>query len=174
MPEASGLDQFQQLFTTFERSAWRWECQGVYREPDEREPLRKFLAGEPPDDTWREDFLALVSAATAAGKIFARVRQLTEPLTDYLRFEMDLAARGNIPAGEDIRVIWPREVGPADTADHDFWIFDDETVAEMSFDGNGVSAVEIITGVAVEPYRRWKQWAWDHSHPFEVYTAATR
>ncbi|WP_043843487.1 DUF6879 family protein [Amycolatopsis taiwanensis] len=168
---ATGLPEFQRLFREFERSAWRWECQGVYREPDEREPLRRFLAGEPPDDAWREDFLRLVSDSTRSGRSWQRVRQMTVPLTDYLRFEMDLAERGNIPAGEDIRVIWPAEAEQLGLPDQDFWLFDDETVARMHFGADGLERVEVLTGESVEPYRRWRQLAWDHSHPFQEYAA---
>ncbi|WAL67169.1 hypothetical protein ORV05_05095 [Amycolatopsis cynarae] len=171
---ATGLPEFQRLFRTFERSAWRWECQGVYHEPEEREPLRRFLAGEPPEDSWQSEFLALVRSTTAAGKTWARVRQMTVPLTDYLRFEMDLALRGNIPAGEDIRVIWPEEAATLGLPGHDFWLFDDETVARMYFGTGGLDRVEVVTGSSVEQYRRWQRLAWDHAHPAEEYSSLRR
>lgn len=174
MAPAPGVEEFQRLFRTFTRSAWRWECQYVYREPDEREPLRKFLAGEPRDDAWREDFLAMVREATEAGKSFGRVRLMSDPLNDYLAFEMDLAVTGNVPAGEDIRILWPQQLAGLDLPAHDFWIFDDAVVARMAFDDNGLSGIEIITGAEVEQYRRWQRTAWEHSLPFEAYTAALR
>lgn len=164
---------FQRLFETFQESAWRWECQGVYREPDEREPLRRFLAGEPPDDAWMAPFLDLVRGATAAGKRFERVRMMTRPLTDYLRFEMDIARRCNVPAGEDIRILWPDEAERLGAPPVDFWLFDDHTAAVMSFDDGGVSAVDLVTGDAAEPYRQWKRRAWEYSHPLEDYAATS-
>lgn len=164
---------FQNLFATFKKSAWRWECQGVYREPDEREPLRRFLAGEPPDDAWMTPFLDLVRDVTAAGKRFERVRMMTRPLTDYLRFEMDLAERCNVPAGEDIRILWPEEAERLGAPSEDFWLFDDHTAAVMSFDDGGVAGVKIVTGDTAEPYRQWKQRAWEYSHPLEDYATTS-
>lgn len=38
-------EEFQQLFREFTSTAFRLENQGVYGEPAEAEPLRRFLAG---------------------------------------------------------------------------------------------------------------------------------
>lgn len=170
----AGVDEFQELFRSFERSAWRWECQPEYREPEEREPLRKFLAGEPPDDRWRADFLAMLTDITTAGKQFGRVRLLADPPNDYQRFVMDLAERGNIPAGEEVRVMWPNQAANLDLPDHDFWIFDNSTVARMHFDDDGLSGIDIIIGDAVGQYRSWMHTAWQNSHAFDAYRAAVR
>ena len=170
----AGLDEFQQLFRTFVRSAFRWECQPEYREPDEQEPLRRFLAGEVPDDRWREGFLEMLRDITAAGKSFARVLVLEDPPNDYQRFVMDLAERGNIPAGEQVHVMWREQAVALELPTRDFWIFDDQTVAEMHFGDGGLAGVDIITGDAAAPYRRWAHTAWEHSLPFSAYTAAIR
>ena len=66
--------EFGRLFETFEHTAFRLEVRDHYNDPDEAAPLRKFLAREPDDLAWFQDWLALVRAATAEGRRFSRVR----------------------------------------------------------------------------------------------------
>jgi hypothetical protein len=49
-----GAEEFRRLCEAFERTAFRLETRDRYA--DEREPLRRFLAGEPPDDAWFMDW----------------------------------------------------------------------------------------------------------------------
>lgn len=156
-------DEFYQLFRTFRHTVFRFEAQGVYREPVEDEPLRRFLAGEPPDDDWLQPWLDLVRVAKAENRDFRRVRVLTEPLTDYLRFEMDLALRQNIPAGEDIRALSKPEANALGLPqDIDFWMFDDDRVGLMRFGDRGMLGLEMINEPrAVSHYRQWRDRAWE-------------
>ncbi|SFP07660.1 hypothetical protein SAMN05421810_101885 [Amycolatopsis arida] len=136
---------FEALFDTFTESAWRLECQGVYREPEEAEPLRRFLAGEPDDLAWYADWPEWVRGARASGRTIGRVRVLTEPLTDYLRFELGRLTPPAVDAGEDIRLLAPDEFDALGLPREDFWIFDDAQVAVLHFGDHGVSGVELIT-----------------------------
>ncbi|MGI8307792.1 DUF6879 family protein [Saccharopolyspora hattusasensis] len=161
-------EDFGRLFETFTRSAWRWECQAEYREPHEAEAFRQFLASETPDMSFTTEWLANVRQATAAGRRFERVRVLTEPLTDYLRFEM-FAASDNAAAGEDIRVMSTAAAAEYNLPDHDFWLFDDELVAIMHFDTHGMIAAELVDDAdTVARHRRWRGIAWSHAAPFET------
>lgn len=161
-------EDFGRLFETFRRSAWRWECQPEYREPHEAEAFQQFLAGDTPDMSFTTEWLANVRQATEAGRRFERVRVLTEPLTDYLRFEM-FAAPGNAAAGEDIRVMSTTAAAEHNLPDHDFWLFDDELVAIMHFDNHGMIAAELVADAdAVADHRRWRDIAWSHAAPFET------
>jgi uncharacterized protein DUF6879 len=158
-----------QLFREFTRSAWRWEAQGVYREPIEQEPLRAFLAGEPVDLSYMDDWLAGVRRATDAGRSFGRVRVLTEPLTDYLRFELAATPR-NLEAGEDIRVIDQSKARDLGLPEDDFWIFDDERVAVMRFDEGGFIHADLITDArAVAGFREIRERAWKDAIPISEY-----
>lgn len=169
-------DGFHQLFRTFRDTAFRLETQGVYQEPTEDEPLRRFLAGEPPDDGWLQPWLDLVRLAKAGHRAFRRVRVLTEPLTDYLRFEMDLALRQNIPAGEDIRALSSTEADALGLPkDIDFWMFDDDRVGLMHFGDRGMLGLEMITDAsAVEQYRRWRDRAWSSAKVPQEWAALVR
>lgn len=150
--------EFKALLDTWHRSAWRWECQGVYREPSEVQPLRQFLAGEP-DQSWFTGWLTRVRAWTAAGQHMGRVRALTDPLTDYLRFELSITPPA-IEAGEDIRFLPAGRAAELALPTDDFWLFDDERVAVLVFGEHGVSGAEVITDPGkVAAYRAWRDTA---------------
>ncbi|MDI2026980.1 hypothetical protein QFW96_00085 [Saccharopolyspora sp. TS4A08] len=168
----SGAD-FEELFRTFQHTAFRLETQGTYGEPVEDEPLRRFLAGEPPDDSWLTPWIDNVRDATAKGREFRRVRVLSTPLTDYLRFEMDLALRANIPAGEDIRSLTVSEAEALGVPiGVDFWMFDDTRVGVMRFGGRGMLGLEMITDAEqVEQFRLIRDRAWGAASRVEQWAA---
>jgi hypothetical protein len=71
---APDSEEFDQLFQTFERSAFRLEALDRYAVPIEEEPVQRFLAGEPVDLGWLTPYLTLVQHARVAGKRFQGVR----------------------------------------------------------------------------------------------------
>lgn len=145
MPEMENRAAFERLFATFEHSAWRLETQGVYHETDEAEPFRRFMAGEPDDLSWFEDWLDMLGSAMSSGRKVGRVRVLTEPLTNYLRFELGTVSWSAVAAGEDIRVLSADAARRLAVGSQDFWLFDDRTVALLHFGPGGVVGAEIIT-----------------------------
>lgn len=122
-------DRLQELFRSFDRSAWRWECQGEYA-VDVR-ALERWRAGLPDDPGRKGPWLEYVRDVTGRGLRFERVRMLTEPLTEYLRW-MLTQTRSNVEAGEDIRWLTQSAV-PAMMPAYDFYLLDDERVAIMGF-----------------------------------------
>ncbi|MDX3662370.1 hypothetical protein PV646_34130 [Streptomyces sp. ID05-26A] len=165
-------DEFEALFDTFAESAWRLEIQGTYSEPEEQEPLRRFLVGEPDDHTWMADWFEWVAELTAAGRRVGRVRVLTEPLTDYLRFELSFTGLA-VEAGEDIRVLAATDAERLRLPRVDFWLFDDRTAVAMTFGDTGVSSAEVIDHPAeVEHYRAIQQQALAAAVPYLEWRAA--
>jgi hypothetical protein len=134
------VEEFGALFERFERSAFRVEVRDHYDVDEEREEFAAFLEGRalPPRTAESHAWLGLVAASTAAGRVIERVRIVSEPLTDYTRYEF-AAYRDNIAAGEKIRVIPRRALAPPDQswASEDFWIFDDALVVLLSYDERG-------------------------------------
>lgn len=174
MPELVTGQAWADLLTRYHRSAWRYECQGEYHEPYEVEPLRRFLAGEPYDLSYMKPWLQGIRDATAAGKTIGRVRVLTNPLTDYLRFEMAVAEI-NAAAGEDIRVIDADQAAALGLGDRDFWIFDNDTVAIMHFGPAGFEGATVERNLdAVEHYRRIRDRALQYAVPFREHPALLR
>jgi hypothetical protein len=112
-----GSAGYWELFDNFEHTAYRLETLQYYRADGEAEPLRRFLAGEPqPHDPGKDQWVTRIRAAAAAGKLMQRVHIVTEPLSDYLRYELSWSYAPNVAVGEDIRVIpaaagtWPAEL----------------------------------------------------------------
>ena len=146
-------------------SAFRWECQGTYREPSEQEPLCRFLAGDA-DLAWFQGWLGRVRDWTAAGQHLGRVRMLTDPLTDYLRFELFITGPA-VEAGEDIRFVTQDQAAELGMPDHDFWLFDDDRVCVLEIGDQGMTGVELISDPGkVREYREWQRAAVDAAVPF--------
>ncbi|MEV0297172.1 DUF6879 family protein [Nocardia sp. NPDC050710] len=144
---------------------------------DEAEPMRRVLAGLPPfeDDsypsTWRawED---LVSEVTGRGTNMRRVRVVSEPLTDYVRFLHGLTDR-NQKYGEDIRWLPRHLAGPSDYTTDEWWLIDGEKVAFTIFgtDGDFVGAAVTIDPVIVARCVAVRDALWDRAIPHRDYSA---
>jgi hypothetical protein len=120
----------QHLFDTFERSAWRWECQPEYR--IDQDALRRWRAGLPDDPARKQPWLRYIRDLTAAGKTWQRVRMLAEPITEYQQWLIE-QTRTNIDAGEDIRWTTATATVGLGLPRYDFYLFDDTTLAIMRF-----------------------------------------
>lgn len=67
-----------------------------------------------------------------------RVHVVTEPVTDYMTFELTWSYAYNVAAGEDVRIVslarndpWPAEI-PRD----DFWLFDEQELFQLVYDAD--------------------------------------
>ncbi|WP_053208199.1 DUF6879 family protein [Jiangella muralis] len=163
---------FRALFDAYEHTAFRLETRERYVEDEEQEPLRKFLAGEEPDDEWFADWVEDVQAAVAAGKRVERVRVVSEPHGDYTRFGLDLA-RLNVAAGEDIRYLPRTKAAELGLPCEDYWLFDSGKVAILRFDDDDrLLGVEVVVDPAVVVERcKWRDAAWHHAIPWRQYRA---
>jgi len=135
-----------------------------YDAPDESEPLRKFLAGEPDDLQWFEGWLGMIRAATAKGRRFTRVRVVTAPLTDYSRFGVWCSQFTN-GAGEDIRYLKRDKADAEGLPDYDYWLFDSRKLVRMNFDDNDafLGADVIEDHAVVAQHNFWRDTAWRYA-----------
>src|SRR6266700_5140356 len=69
------------IFRSFEDTAFRLETRDYYYSPNESRALAQFVAGEPVDMGWFQNWLSMIRAATAGGRRFSRVRVVSVPLT---------------------------------------------------------------------------------------------
>jgi hypothetical protein len=153
----------------YKHTAFRLELRERYNEPEETEPLRRFLAGEP-DYAWNEEWAAMMRRRTALGQRMSRVRVVTEPHSDYTRFGIDLA-RVNVAAGEDIRYLPQAGAVSLDLPSYDFWLIDSNKVGTLHFgDDDRLAGAEITTdATAVKRHCRWRDVAWDAATPLVEY-----
>lgn len=126
--------RFGDLFT---ETAFRLELLDSYVAANETEPYRRFLLGEDPDRAWREPWKRFVRQGLRAGRSMARVHVVTEPLTDYARFELSCVYPANVEAGEDVRILPRTAAVRLDLPDRDYWLFDSRRAGVMTYDSAG-------------------------------------
>ncbi|MGQ0840756.1 DUF6879 family protein [Actinokineospora sp.] len=167
MDRQLGRAEFAKLFTTFTDSAFRLETLTAYREPHEADAVSRFAAGLPPDDTWASDYLDLLRSLPSNGRRVERVRVLDVPPTEYQRFVMDLAARCNVPAGEQLRVLdRPDAAALGVPLDEDFWLFDNQVVATLHFvDGTFTHAILVTDPAKIAHLRAIRRRTWEAAQP---------
>jgi hypothetical protein len=89
-----------------------------------------------------------------------RVHVVTEPLTDYMRFELTWAYAPNVAAGEDIRIVpvGPDRPWPADLPHEDFWLFDSSVLyaARYADDGYWLGVESVTDPTAIVAACRWR------------------
>jgi hypothetical protein len=163
-------EAFLSLFRSFERTAYHLEVLDTYSTPEEDEPFRKFLAGEPDDYEWFKDWEELVREETASGKVMHRARVVTEPHVDYTRWGLVVAHR-NIEAGEDIRYLPRHQINPSELTTDDWWLFDGSLVAFTLFTPDGAASGAAVTTdpVMVEHCRTVWNRVWDKAVPHAEY-----
>ncbi|PRX44707.1 hypothetical protein B0I33_111221 [Prauserella shujinwangii] len=158
----SPSDELNELFRRFRRSAWRWECQGDYAVDEAK--LQRWRDGLPPDLEAKRPWLDFIRDLTATGKSWQRVRMLTEPLTEYLRWLIE-QTQVNIDAGEDIRWIPQRQAVELGMPGYDFYLFDDELVAIMRFGEDRLLRELEVSGdpQVVATHRAYRDTVWPHA-----------
>jgi hypothetical protein len=157
----------------FEHSTFRLESRDQYVAPNEEEPFRRFLVGRPQDLSWRQPWKDLVTAAISAGKRMERVHVVSEPWTDYVRFELTCVYPSNVAAGEDVRIL-PRAYASAlDLVDEDFWLFDSRRAALMEYDSDGRwLSVNLVDDPEIVVRRCfWRDVALHYALPLDQYAA---
>lgn len=146
-------EQRDTLFDLFERDAFHLELRDAYHVSSEDESYRRWRNGEAPDPSdYDRPWLRRIRSIVKSGRAVRRVRVISEPLSEYIRYEY-YGTPQSVAAGEDIR--WfPRRLLPADIVfpldGRDWWLFDDCLLAISNFDKNGVSqGSEISTDPAL-------------------------
>ncbi len=124
------------LLRSAEHSAWHMESRDSYT-PDDSDWV-DWKAGRffDPAERWA-GWSNLVRAAVRRGVAVHRIRIVSEPVSDYIRFEYDVTAAHNLAAGEQVRWL-PRQEGASLLIPcSDFWLFDSQVVLWNHFAGNG-------------------------------------
>jgi hypothetical protein len=169
--------QRDHFLASYRREALHLEMRDVYATDVERDRFGAWVRGEPLDPVaeaaWWRPWVDLMSAGRAAGKTLRRLRIVSEPVTDYIRFEW-LDAAKLVEAGEDVRWLPRRRVSTLLLPGNDFWLFDDETVTFTHLSGNGeVLGHELTTDPAiVRACRMAFEAAWAIAVPHREYKPA--
>lgn len=169
MDRLSG-DEWARALHDFERTAFRFECQGTYHEPYEQEALRQYLAGGEPDLGYLRGWLDDVRRGTESGRRYSRVRVLTDPLTDYLKFELAVTPH-NAAAGEEVRILSAAQAAEMDLPQDDFWLFDNKLATVMHFDEReGFQYADAVTAPdQVREFLEIRERVWDAAVSFREF-----
>ncbi|MFJ9886599.1 DUF6879 family protein [Streptomyces sp. NPDC091287] len=129
------VPDFTALLRSAERSAVHLEMRDSYMADPLFDAWREGRDVELPEEyrQWQE----LVGETTARGVTLRRVRIVSEPVTDYIRWEHSLTARHNIAAGEIVRWLPRRLSSDLALPGNDLWSIDDERVLFHWFTGDG-------------------------------------
>ncbi|MFK4065800.1 DUF6879 family protein [Streptomyces sp. NPDC029674] len=129
---------FDELFRLAERSAIHLEMRDGYMQSDPEYVSWRDGARETSRylDQESSAWLALMRETTARGVVVRRARIVSEPVTDYIRFEHHVTA-GNVAAGEQVRWLPRRRASDLALPGNDFWLFDDRLVVFLHFTGEG-------------------------------------
>jgi hypothetical protein len=130
------MDQLERCFENFHTSAFRLETLRGYIVPAEADRLAAFLGSAelPEPSSAARVWLKRIASTTAAGKTWQRVRVVSEPLSDYERFELAAYAE-SAAAGEQILIA--KGISWVSRINKDFWLFDDRTAAVMEYGVDG-------------------------------------
>ncbi|MFG2332184.1 DUF6879 family protein [Streptomyces sp. NPDC048604] len=134
---------FAELLAGCSESAVHLEMRDVYAVDNERERFeawRKGLHLDPADEaSWWRPWLDLIQETVARGVVVRRARIVSEPVTDYIRFEHS-GTFTNISAGEEVRWLPRRQASDLALPGNDFWLFDGRLIRWNHFTGDGHSA----------------------------------
>ncbi|WP_326846530.1 DUF6879 family protein [Streptomyces kaniharaensis] len=128
----------EDLLRSCRRSAVHLELRDGYMRDD---PLYlRWQAGHRDDRSdrasWWSPWLQLVADATARGVEVRRARVVSEPVSEYVRFEHEITFR-NVASGEAVRWLPRRRTTDLPLPGNDFWLIDDRVAVIHHFSGDG-------------------------------------
>lgn len=150
------------------QEAWRLETLPVYRVAQEKELVRRFLDGEPVTREATQPWFDRIRGYVADGRSVGRVHIVTQPLSDYLRFEFEYY-RHNVEAGEAIRILDVTNRSNPLRGVQDFWMFDRSQIVLMHYESDGTQISREVYEGDSEPFREYQRIAIAESVSFEEY-----
>lgn len=130
------------LIDSGERSAVHLEMRDAYGVSYEAADFERWrTTGEldlDPDSGFWAPWVDLVRRAVARGVIVRRARIVSEPVSDYIRYE-HACTQVNLGAGEDVRWLPRRQASGIALPGNDFWLVDGHLLRWNHFSGAGES-----------------------------------
>ncbi|MYV76222.1 hypothetical protein GT352_20135 [Streptomyces sp. SID1046] len=165
---------FADLLAGCKSTALHLETRDVYGIPTEDADYAAWLGGASVDVTdrskWWDTFHTTVSDAVARGVVVRRARVVSEPVSDYIRYEHACTQR-NIEAGEDVRWLPRSQASDLLLPGNDYWIFDGQLVRFGLFAGDGRFVAHALEDAphVVKQCSDAFQAVWDRATPHAAY-----
>ncbi|MEU5051294.1 DUF6879 family protein [Streptomyces sp. NPDC021096] len=169
--------RFAELLAAAQESAFHLEMRDSYGVTSEASDFERWRAtGErdvdPASDYWAP-WVDLIKQTVARGVIVRRARVVSEPVSEYIRYE-HAGTAVNVLAGEQVRWLPRRNASELALPGNDYWIFDGRVVQFNHFTGDGASAgawttyAPAVARMCADAFEA----VWDRAVPHEKYTAA--
>ncbi|WP_432180523.1 DUF6879 family protein [Streptomyces sp. NBC_00063] len=134
------LPTIAELLGGCSRSAVHLEMRDRYGNAAEADDFRAWretgrLDIDPGSSDWAP-WVSLVSQTVARGVSVRRARIVSEPVTDYIRYE-HASTVVNVHAGEEVRWLPRQRASDIALPGNDFWLFDDLVIRWGYFSGDG-------------------------------------
>lgn len=172
MPQS--VPSFIDMLAECRQSAVHLEMRDAYAIGDEADEFEAWQRGHRTDwddrASWWHPYYQAVSDAVARGVVVRRARVVSEPVTQYIRYEHYITT-ANVMAGEQVRWLARRRATDIAFPGNDFWLFDDRLVRVNHFTGDGAMvdqevldepALAKLCGSAFEA-------VWERAVPHEEY-----
>lgn len=143
---------FDKLFEMFKEEAFRLETLSVYDVPEEIDAIIEYKETGKVINNIDHEWMELLEI----GKPVKRLRLLSNPLSDYEVFELEVY-KSNLKYGEDIRI---RNRDDFKEKLQDFWIFDMKWIGIMKYDKDGKFLdmdFHVASNEEVEMAKKWKK-----------------
>lgn len=139
----SSVPSFAELLDSAQHSAVHLEMRDAYGVTSEADDFTRWKAtgqrDTDPSSPYWAPWVDLVHRTTARGVAVRRARIVSEPVTDYIRYE-HAGTVVNLGAGEQVRWLPRRRASSIALPGNDFWLIDGQTIRWNHFTGDGGSA----------------------------------
>lgn len=132
--------RFNDFMEAAQYSAVHLEMRDAYGVGSEADDFQRWQQtgkcdADPASDYWAP-WVDLISRAVTRGVVVRRARIISEPVSDYIRYE-HAGTAVNVHAGEAVRWLPRRNASDLLLPGNDLWIFDGRTVLFNHFTGTG-------------------------------------
>lgn len=137
---SQNVPDFAELLRGAQHTAVHLEMRDSYGVGDEAEDFERFKrTGEVdnnPNASFWPEWVPLVTDAISRGVVMRRARIVSEPVTDYIRYEHAITPV-NLSAGELVRWLPRRQASDIALPGNDFWLIDGRLALFHFFTGEG-------------------------------------
>ncbi|MER5775835.1 DUF6879 family protein [Streptomyces sp. NPDC002039] len=171
MPQNARQPSFAECVRDADGSAVHLEMRDDY---GDNERFAAWRGGERIDwddrSSWWRPFHDQIAAAVARGLSIRRVRIVSEPVSEYIRWE-HYVTRANLAAGEQVRWVSRRLASDLVLPCNDYWLFDDSLARVHHFAGDGSLVTDEFTSEPdlLKLFAASFESAWERGVPHEEY-----
>lgn len=137
------VPSFPELLDSARQSAVHLEMRDTYGVAAEAGAFRRWqetgVADDDPESAYWRPWTELIRRTVARGVTVRRARIVSEPVSDYIRYE-HAGTAANLAAGEQVRWLPRRQASDIALPGNDFWLVDQRLIRWNHFTGDGASA----------------------------------